>query len=744
MQAAAQGPPPSATAARIDGPDAAVVLDGDLSEPVWQRATVLDKFWQYQPVDGRPAEERTEVRVFYAPDAIYFGIHAFDTQPDGVRATEADRDNLDSEDRVSIYLDTFNDRRRAYFFTVNAFGSQQDGVRSEGAAAPGSFGATDDKNPDFIWQSKGRRTADGYVVEIRIPFKSLRYSAGESLTWGFNVFRSVMRTNYVDTWADTRRANASSIAQFGTLTGLTGIRRGVVTEVQPVLTARWDGARDSTGAFNRGNIKADPGLNVRFGFTSLTADVTVNPDFSQVESDAGLVTINERFALFFPERRPFFLEGIELFSTPNTLIYTRRIGDPKAGAKLTGKVGKTTIAYISAVDQTDAGDRLVNVTRLRRDLGANSTLGLAVTDRRGDGEHNTVAAADARIVFAKLYFAEAQVGHAWTGTPGTSERRGALWQFMVDRTGRLFGFNYRVTGIGNDFDAQNGFVPRTGYAETAINNRLSFYGGRGALVEQITMFGTLDWIWNYSDFAKREAIEGKQSFDYSMRLRGNWRAGAHLDRTFFTFDPANYAGYTVAGTGAPYDPPARLSGSLLPSVSAGSPTYRWGELSANVRYGELPIFPEAAAGRELRVSGTVLLRPTTTVRVSGTATYARLMRKRDGGGEFARTMLPRLKIEYQPTRALFFRVVGEYLMQRQAALQDARTGAPILLDGVPSAPTETNQLRLDWLASYEPTPGTVAFLGYGASLQGERAFQFRGLERSNDGFFMKVAYLMRW
>src|SRR4029079_12484971 len=183
--------------AEIPRVESAVQIDGKLDEPVWSRATRLTGFWQYQPVDGRPAEEQTEVLVWYAADAIYFGIIAHDRNPAAIRSTVADRDNIDNDDSVVIALDTFHHRRRAFFFGVNPLGVQSDGVRSEGAGQVSSLipGSTD-LNPDFTWESKGQLTSGGYQVEIRIPFRSLRYPGSGSQTWGFNVTRIVQRTGY--------------------------------------------------------------------------------------------------------------------------------------------------------------------------------------------------------------------------------------------------------------------------------------------------------------------------------------------------------------------------------------------------------------------------------------------------------------------------------------------------------------------------------------------------------------------
>jgi hypothetical protein len=217
--------------AEIPRLEASVQVDGVLDEPVWSQATRLTGFWQYQPVDGRPAEERTEVLVWYAPDAIHFGIIAHDRLPAAIRATVADRDNIDNEDQVVLDIDTFHDRRRAFFFGVNPLGVQSDGVRSEGAGQVSSLvPGSSDKNPDFVWESKGRITERGYEIEVRIPFKSLCYPGGERQTWGFNVTRIVQRTGYTDTWTDVRRANASFLGQQGAIGGLHDLRHGVTVE----------------------------------------------------------------------------------------------------------------------------------------------------------------------------------------------------------------------------------------------------------------------------------------------------------------------------------------------------------------------------------------------------------------------------------------------------------------------------------------------------------------------------------
>ena len=312
--------------------------------------------------------------------------------------------------------------------------------------------------------------------------------------------RDVRRTGYQDTWTDARRANASFLTQSGAIEGLHDLKRGVVTEIQPFITAAANGAADpATGGFARDNVDPSAGANLKLGFTNMALDATVNPDFSQVESDAGLVTVNERFALFLPERRPFFLEGIELFSTPNQLVYTRQVVDPIAGAKLTGKFGKLNVAYLGAVDDAGSRDALFNIARFRRDLGGTSAAGLTYTDRIEGSDYNRVIAGDARIIFGRLYFVQGQAGGSFTRdgpAPGTHP----VWEAEFDRTGRGWGFNYQVNALGDGFETRSGFVPRNNIVSVHGFNRFTLYGGRGALMENFTTFFGPTRIWQYGDF----------------------------------------------------------------------------------------------------------------------------------------------------------------------------------------------------------------------------------------------------
>lgn len=727
----------------------AVTIDGNLDEAAWTRAARLTGFSQYQPIDERPAQERTEVLVWYSPEALYFAVIADDRDPASVRATVADRDRLDQEDTVTIFLDTFADRRRAFFFGVNPFGIQEDGVQTEGASGTGAnrndgarrFGTTIDKSPDYRFESRGRLTPTGYTVEIRIPFKSLRFPNASRQSWRLNVLRKVQRSGYQDTWTEVRRTNPSFLAQAAPI-DLHDLKRGVVTEVQPFVTSRVDGARDAVAArFARGSAETEAGVNARVGVSGFSLDATINPDFSQVESDAGLVTVNERFALFYAEKRPFFLEGIELFATPNQLVYTRRIVDPVAGAKVTGKLGPLGTALLTALDESEGRRQLVTAARLRADLGAASTAGVTVTDREGTLAANRVLAADARIVFG-LYYVQGQVGRSWTTTNEVG-RAAPIWLAEFDRTGRNFGFNYKVNAVGAGFDASAGYVPRQDAVEAHAFNRLSAYGPPGSFFESARFQLNLTRYWRYAEFLEAPPVEGTDNPNVTLILRGGWNVQTGVRREFFKFNPRDYSRFTVAGDGgvAPFVPPRGVSGLNTVNLTVTTPVFRTFNGSVEVRRGNAALFAEGSRGLERRYVFSATARPAASIRLAATLTSARLLREADNT-EFARTTIPRLVTEYQATRTIFFRLVGEYRSERYALLRDGAL-RPLLYGGLPYAPADRRGLRVDALFSYQPTPGTVAFFGYGSSLDPDPARVSGPLFRSQDGFFVKLSYLFR-
>lgn len=741
--------------------EAAIDVDGRLDEPVWRGAAVLSGFSEYAPVDGPPAEDSTEVLVWYSPQAIHIGIRAFEPHAP-VNAKLADRDRIDADDQVQLLLDTYDDRRRALLFAVNPLGVQADGVRTEATVERRGFSAAPDPavvdlSPDFLFQSRGRLTDYGYEVEVRIPFRSIRYQSARSQDWGLHVLRVVQHSGHVQSWAPARRDASSFLAQAGKLRGLHDLHPGMVVDLNPVLTARMDGA-PAAGGWRYGGPSPEPGANARWVLTSnLTLNATANPDFSQVETDAGQVSFDPRRALFFPEKRPFFLEGSEQFDTPNRLVYTRRIVAPIAAAKLTGKVAGTDVGVLSALDDPPAaGDArpLLNVLRVRRDVGAGSTLGMVYTDRAQGAHFNRVVGGDARLVFGRIYTVAFQGAGSFTrsdGRPG----RAPLWNASFDRAGRRFSLQGGVDAIDPDFVAAAGFLSRVGTVQLRLNPRLTVNGRPGAVIESWSGALNLYATWLYDRFFEGGASEDAHIFiNNSFALRGGWRLDGSLILESFGYPEYLYADYAVERRGpagldtVPYVGTPRI-GNLDVVLTAATPQWTRGGGNIQVIVGRDENFDEWAPGYILVVNGTARWRPTEQLRLDASYIRQQYVRPSDLSSVSVRDV-PRLKLEYQVTRDLFLRFVGQYDARRRDALRDdTRTNDPVLIrdpasgEYRPALRQVDNALRVDWLFSYRPVPGTVVYLGYGSSLTEPEALRFRPLSRTSDAFFMKLSYLFR-
>ena len=481
------------------------VIDGKLDEEVWQKAVVLKDFYQIQPGDNTPPSRPTEVLLGFDPKFLYIAFKATD-EPDKVRATVAKRDNIFQDDYVGFFLDTFNDKRKAFEAFFNPLGIQGDGILTEGRG--------EDFSVDLLMESKGIVHETGFNVEIAIPFKSLRFEAGKGKLWGAHFFRRIKRfENELDSWMPFNRSIDGNMNQAGHLTGLEGISVERAIELIPSLTVSQNSRfvprlSPLDRGIDPGRIVNEPvgldlGLTAKFiPSSSMTVDLAINPDFAQVEADQLVVTANQRFPIFFPEKRPFFLEGIEIFQTPITTVHTRAIVDPDVAVKTTGKLGRNTFGLMVASDNgpgnLSADDRgalascldlrtveldtdcnnerfvdknaYIGVLRLKRDVGKENSLGMIATSYNFIEKHNQVLGIDGRFRLNKQTTLNFQ-------TLGTTSRN-----FFFDpddgetryRTGNGFGYtaNYNVSGrnwgwelygegFTNDYRADVGFFQRT-------------------------------------------------------------------------------------------------------------------------------------------------------------------------------------------------------------------------------------------------------------------------------------------
>jgi len=501
-------PPEKANPVTIPKFEKPPTIDGILNEPVWQGAAVLKDFYQIDPGDNIAPSKPTEVLIGYDPKFLYIAFRAFD-EPDKIRSTVAKRDNIFQDDYVGFYLDTFNDKRRAFEIFFNPLGIQGDGILTEGRG--------EDFSIDLLLDSKGTINQEGYIVEIAIPFKSLRYEAGKGKLWGAHFFRRIQRFNReLDSWMPFSRSIDGNMNQAGHLGGLEGISVERTIELIPSLTISQDGrfvrsfgvfpntpaALTDPGRIVNTPIGIDPGLTAKFiPSPAMTIDLAINPDFAQVEADQLVVTANQRFPIFFPEKRPFFLEGIDIFTTPITAVHTRSIVDPDVAIKTTGKLGRTSFGLIAASDNgpgnfslDDRGalnncrDRraldprvicnnerfvdknaYIGVLRVKRDVGKENSLGILATSYNFIEKHNQLVAVDGRFRLNKQTTLTFQ-------TLGTTSRNfffdaddgitryrtgnGFGYSFSYNVSGRNWGYELGGEGFTQDYRADVGFFQR--------------------------------------------------------------------------------------------------------------------------------------------------------------------------------------------------------------------------------------------------------------------------------------------
>jgi hypothetical protein len=385
-------------------------IDGRLDEALWKDALVIELDIEVNPRENEPAPVATFAYLIEDGSRLLVAFDARDPEPDKIRAYLRDRDSAFNDDFVGIVLDTFNDQRRAFEFFVNPLGVQMDltvdDVNNNGG---------EDASWDAIWESAGAVNEHGYVVEFAIPFSQLRFQRTEGpQVWGIDALRVYPRENRALLTANPReRGRNCYLCQIGKVRGFANAEPGRGLEVVPSFTTSRTDSRDAAlGRLANGNTDSDVGANVRWSITpDLVANLALNPDFSQVEADVAQLDVNNQFALFFPETRPFFLEGADFFATPINAVFTRTIADPDIGAKLTGTSGPNTFGVFAAEDTTtnllfpgalgsstetlDQDSRTI-VGRYRRNFGANSTIGALVTSRSGDDYDNRVAGFDGR------------------------------------------------------------------------------------------------------------------------------------------------------------------------------------------------------------------------------------------------------------------------------------------------------------------------------------------------------------
>ena len=718
-------------------------IDGRLDDDAWRDAVKITEFVQMNPLEGAPATEETEVYLAYDSTNLYVGVYAHYTDMALIRANRVERDQTTRDDKLTLYFDPFMDQQRAYVFSVNGYGVQGDAtLQSTGggrggrrSGAPGSGGGSPggdspgvipqgDTSWDALFSSAGGLRQDGWMAEVAIPFKSLRYPSrggGAAHRWGFQIVRNIEGKDERAVWSPVSRGIVGFLSQMGTLDGMTSLSTSRNIELLPTVTAIQAGSLDmSRGSFVDDDFSPEAGLSVKYGITSnLTADFTVNPDFSQIESDQPQIDVNQRFPLFFSELRPFFLEGQEIFNVlaPITYVHTRTIIDPRVGAKLTGKIGASTIGVLVADDEApgkrdDPTDPAfgqtaqVAIGRYRYDLYGESFIGGLLSDREFLDGYNRVASLDSQFRIGSTNRLNVMGSRSLTREEDGQELSGWTLGTAYRHNGRNFSYIAFMWNVHPDFRNQVGFVRRTDERTLQTNvsyrwwpeNWLINWGPRVGYQRNHDFKGTL----------QDEDVGGGVDFAFARSIT----AGVGADRVLERFGGIDFWKWN-------YSTNFNVNTSRLVSVEG---RLNWGD---GIFFSANPFLGRSINGRILSS-----IRPFTRLQADFSVDFSHLTDPRTDAEVFDIKIF-RTFTTYQFTERFLVRNIMEYN-------------------------TFDRTLDANLLFTYRVNSGTVLYVGYddhyqqgdfldfGETLAERFLVRDSRLERTNRAFFAKFSYLFRF
>lgn len=708
-----------------------VEIDGVMDEGAWREADPIPLPYEWFPGDNVAAPVHTEVRVLFDEENLYLAFLARDPEPGAIRANLADRDTPFQDDHVGFMIDPFNDERRGFQFRINPLGVQMDAIFSENEGY-------EDFSWDAIWDSEGQITAEGYVVEVAVPFKSLRFPPSENpQTWGFMAFRSYPReVRHRMRSHPTDRDRACVLCQMNKMVGVQGVDPGRNVELAPTLAAVRTDVRPGwpSGGFNRGDPDYEPGITGRWSMTpNLVFNGAVNPDFSQVEADVAQLDVNNRFALFYPERRPFFLEGADFFLTPLNVIFTRTVADPSAGAKVTGKEGGHAVGFFLTRDRVNnlilpgnqgsssaslSQDVTAGVFRYRRDVGEGSTVGGLATLREGEGYHNRVYGADAFLRLSSSNTLQVQLLASDTEYPESlasqAQRvgrfQGSAAQLQFLHRSREWTFNTTVAQLERGFRADAGFIPRVDIREGSVTFNRTFWAPGPGLWYSFLNVGVIasrtgDVKGNLTD----ERIQLVGGYSGPMQSNLNLAVARRKELHAGTLYDDLYAGYV----GFEFRP------SGMATLGMGS------EVSRTVDY------VNAREGDQITFGGDAELRLGRHVNLNLRHSYKRL--EQDGDWTFIAN-LSQLRAVYNFNVRAFIRAIIQY---QNVERNPGKYQIPVN--------RETRSVFTQFLFSYKVNPQTVLFLGYSDNSAGFLTPELdrQSLLRTDRTFFLKLGYAWR-
>ena len=697
-------------------------IDGQIDQGEWELATRILINIETNPNDNVPAEVGAEALLMEDGEVLYVAFIAQDPEPERIRAFYRDRDTLWNDDWVGIILDTFNDERRAFEFFSNPFGVQADAIQDD-------INNEEDRSWNAIWDSAGQINDNGYVVEMAIPVKQLRFTPSEGdQTWGIDLVRYYPRDRNTRIANNPRSRDISCyICQISKADGFANLPTSRNLQVIPTLTSSAvENRNPAGGGWERESIDPEASLDVRWGISQdLYLNATLNPDFSQVEADSAQLDINNTFSLFFPERRTFFLDGADYFDTFERLVHTRNIADPDYGAKVTGKSGGHTYALLTANDVNTSfliprslgssvaslGDveSKVAIGRYRFDIFENSTIGALITDRSADGYNNTVSSIDAVLRPSDRDAISIQTMHSSSDYPTLIQNRYGQAGSLRDTSHRLeyrhndrrWDWRLGYTDMGDDFRADLGFVNRVDFKFVVATVGHTWFGEQGDFFNRIRI--ALD----YDRTEDQSGLQLEEEFEVFVNMNGP-------KQSFFN---GLFGGSETYWNGKYFDE------QFNQMVIGFTPRANL-RLSTLIRVEDIVDFANTRIGHSKRFGPSINYRWGKHLELDLDHTLQQF--DVDGGRLFTANLTD-LKTTYQFSARSFLRFTLQYT--------DNKRNQELYLSPVQA---RSKQLTTQLLYSYRVSAATRFFIGY--SDAGFQNDTYDSIEKTNRTIFAKFSY----
>lgn len=699
-------------------------VDAYLDEYFWKDAAKIDANIEVRPGENIPSPVNTEVLICHDEANIYVGFIAHDPEPEKIQVHFCDRDKLFDDDWVLILFDTFNDQRRTYDFCCNPFGIQADMIETP-TGGGGEW--------DTIWESHGRITEDGYIVEMSIPFSSLNFPRTEGdQTWGFDLVRSYPRDvrHHIGSFPRDRNNNCY-MCQSHKLIGFAGVSPGNNIEIDPTFNVLFSQERENetAGSFKEKEHKYDPGISANWGITpNLTLSGTLNPDFSNIEADELQLDINNPFANWYPEKRPFFLESADFFSTPFNVVHTRTMADPVWGLKLSGKEGDHAIGFYTVQDNItnylfpgiEGSDteslqekNQSSALRYKADIGKSSNLGILFTDRQNKHYFNRLASVDGNIKFSEQDIVRFQAMRSNTEYSDSiaanydqsqSDFWGNAFEALYVHETRDYEFYGYHKEVDQDFRADLGFITQAGYRYNEIGGEYTFQQGPGHWYNILQFGGSFDYKRDLNNNLIHQVVSARYNYEGPMRSHSSFYTEIGKDR----YNDKEFNTEWAEGCFGLY---------AMPSIFAH---LHW-------RYGDQIDYANTRLGTRLSLHPFLQFNFGLHLKMELGHTYEKLD---EDTGRLYTANKSHIKIIYQFSKRMFVRAILQYIDYDRNVY---------LYNNPDDYEPRTRNLYNQFLFSYKINPHTVFFLGYSDNFYGDQDIQFT---QTNRTIFTKLGYAL--